>query len=110
MNYLEVFVLSLTADFMSIYNKNSLFKQINSNEIPNIIERGLLKKRIRKMFFFSEEIRTKLASHFFEFEDYFIVYSMPLEICQFSRHNRIKICKNEFETSPSKGFLALQNS
>ena len=35
---------------------------------------------------------------------------MPLEICKFSRHNRIKICKNEFETAPSKGFCASQNS
>jgi len=60
------------------------------------------------LFFFSEEVRTKLASHFLEFEDYFIVDSMPLEICKFSRHNRIKICKNEFETAPSKSFCASQ--
>lgn len=35
---------------------------------------------------------------------------MPLEICKFSRHNRIKICKDDFETAPSKGFCASQNS
>ena len=47
---------------------------------------------------------------FLEFEDYFIVDSMPLEICKFARHKRIKICKNEFETAPSKGFCASQNN
>jgi hypothetical protein len=58
--------------------KNSLFKQINTNEIPNLIERSHFNKRRRKLFFFSEEVRTKLASHILEFEDYFIVDSMPL--------------------------------
>ena len=110
MSDLEVVALSLTAEFMSIDSENSLFKQINSNEIPNLIERSQFNKRRRKLFFFSEEVRTKLASRFLEFEDYFIVDSMPLEICKFSRHSRIKICKNEFETAPSKGFCASQNS
>ena len=75
---LEVVALSLTADFMSIDSENSLFKHINSNEISNLIERSQFNKRRRKLFFFSEEVRTNLASHFLEFEDYFIVDSMPL--------------------------------
>ena len=91
MTDLEVVALSLTAEFMSIDSENSLFKQINSNEIPNLIERSQFNKRRKKLFLFSEQIRIKLASRFLEFEDYFIVDSMPLEICKFSRHNRIKI-------------------
>jgi hypothetical protein len=110
MSDLEVVALSLTAEFMSIDSENSLFKQVTSNEIPNLIERSQFNKRRRKLFLFSEEVRTRLASHFFNFEDYFIVDSMPLEICKFSRHHRIKICKNEFETASSKGFCASQNS
>ncbi|MBP4140008.1 IS982 family transposase [Flavobacterium sp. P7388] len=110
MSDLEVVALSLTAEFMSIDSENSLFKQLSSNEIPNLIERSQFNKRRRKLFLFSEEIRIKLASNFLDFEDYFIVDSMPLEICKFSRHNRIKICKTEFETAPSKGFCASQNS
>lgn len=110
MSDLEVVALSLTAEFMSIDSENSLFKQIDSNSIPNLIERSQFNKRRRKLFLFSEEIRTKLASFFLDFEDYFIVDSMPLEICKFSRHNRVKICKDEFETAPSKGFCASQNN
>ena len=91
MSDLEVVALSLTAEFMSIDSENSLFKQINSNEIPNLIERSQFNKRRKKLFLFSEQIRIKLASRFLEFEDYFIVDSMPLEICKFSRHNRISI-------------------
>ena len=95
---------------MVIDSENSLFKQLNQYEIPNLIERSQFNKRRRKLFLFSEEIRTKLAKEFLEFEDYFIVDSMPLEICKFSRHSRIKICKEDFESTPSKGFCASQNN
>ena len=110
MSDLEVVALSLTAEFMSIDSENSLFKEINNQQIPNLIERSQFNKRRRKLFLFLEEVRIKLASYFLEFEDYFIVDSMPLEICKFARHNRIKICKNDFETAPSKGCCASQNS
>ena len=110
MSDLEVIALSLTTEFMSIDSENSLFKEINKQQIPNLIERSQFNKRRRKLFFFLEEVRTKLASRFLEFEDHFIVDSMPLEICKFARHRRIKICKNEFETAPSKGFCASQNN
>jgi hypothetical protein len=95
---------------MSIDSENSLFKQISLGEIPNLIERSQFNKRRKKLFLFSEQIRTKLSAQFLRFEDYFIINSMPLEICKFSRHNRIKICKDDFETAPSKGFCASQNS
>lgn len=107
---LEVVALILAAEFMSIDSENSLFKEINNQQIPNLIELSQFNKRRRKLFLFSEEVRVKLASHFLEFEDYFIVDSMPLEICKFVRHNRIKICKKDFETAPSKGFCASQNN
>jgi Transposase DDE domain len=110
MSDLEVVALSLTAEFMSIDSENSLFKEINKQQIPNLIERSQFNKRRRKLFLFLEEVRVKLASHFLEFEDHFIVDSMPLEICKFARHNRIKICKKDFETAPTKGFCASQNN
>jgi len=110
MTDLEVIALSLTAEFMSIDSENSLFKQINQQEIPNLIERSQFNKRRRKLFSLLEKTRIKLASRFLEFEDYFIVDSMPLEICKFARHKRIKICKDDFETAPSKGFCASQNN
>ena len=110
MSDIEVVALSLTAEFMSIDSENSLFKQLLPGEISNLIERSQFNKRRKRLFLFSEKIRTELAAKFMYFEDYFIVDSMPLEICKFSRHNRIKICKDDFETAPSKGFCASQNS
>ena len=78
MSDIEVVALSLTAEFMSIDSENSLFKQLLPGEISNLIERSQFNKRRKKLFLFSEQIRTKLAAQFLCFEDYFIVDSMPL--------------------------------
>ncbi|PHQ56036.1 MAG: hypothetical protein COC16_04040 [Lutibacter sp.] len=43
------------------------------------------------------------------FEDYFIVDSMPLEVVKLSRSTRSKICKEDFYTSPNKGYCASQS-
>ena len=56
MSDLEVVALSLTAEFMSIDSKNSLFKEIDKQQIPNLIERSQFNKRRRKLFLFLEEI------------------------------------------------------
>jgi hypothetical protein len=40
MSNLEVVALSLIAEFMSIDSENSLFKEINNQQIPNLIERS----------------------------------------------------------------------
>ena len=75
MSDFEVVALSLTAEFMSTDSENSLFKEINSKQISNLIERSLFNKRRLKLFLFLEEVRTKLSSRFLEFEDYFVVTS-----------------------------------
>lgn len=81
---------------MLVDSKTSLFKQISNNEISNLIKRSQFNKRRGKLFQISEEVRIKLAYRVIDFEDYFIVDSMPLEICEFSLHRRIKNCKDEF--------------
>ncbi len=104
MSDLEVVALSLTAEFMSIDSENSLFKEINREQISNLIERSQFNKRRRKLFFFLEEVRTKLASRFLEFEDYFIVDSMPLEICKFAKTSLKLLLQKGFVLLKTTGF------
>ncbi len=111
MSDLEIVALSLTAEFMSIDSENSLFKEINNQQIPNLIERSQFNKRRRKLFFFLEEVRTKLASRFLEFEDYFIVDSMPLEIWKFANLHvieELKSVKMTLKQLLQKGFVLLK--
>jgi len=109
---LEVISLSLTAEYMSLDSENWLFSKINSDykdDFPNIIDRSRFNRRKRHLFFVLERVRQKLATQFLEFEEYFIIDSMPLEVCRIAREKRAKICSESFETAPDKGFCASQN-
>ena len=109
---LEVISLALTTEYMSLDSENWLFNKIKSDyadDFPHLIERTRFNRRRRQLFHVVEKIRQRLAHQFLEFEDYFIIDSMPLEVCRVSRERRAKVCKESFETAPAKGFCASQN-
>ena len=83
MSDLEVVALGLTAEFMSIDSENSLFKEINKQEIPNLIERSQFNKRRRKLFLFSEEIRTKLVKNFWNSKIILLLIACRLKYVNF---------------------------
>jgi DDE family transposase len=109
MSDIEVVALGLTAEYMSIDSENALFERLKGCAIENLIERSQFNKRRRKLFDLTEKIRRSLSHKFIEYENYFIIDSMPMEVCKFSRHYRSKICKEDYQTSPEKGFCASQN-
>ena len=55
-------------------------------------------------------MRKHLAQSLCEGEDTFVVDSMPLPICRFSRAKRTKICRETYESNPDYGFCAAQNT
>jgi len=61
------------------------------------------------LFPYIEELRRKMVEKLNEFEKYFVVDSMPLEVCKLSRSSRSKICKEVDYALPNKGFCASQN-
>lgn len=105
---LELVSLSLIAEYMGIDSENNLFRQL-PNVISSKIERSVYNRR-RKLGKHIDTIRLKLASHFNEFENYFIVDSTPLEVCKLPRSSRSKICKEDYYTFPDKGYCASQSS
>ena len=78
--------------------------------ISDKIERSVYNRRRKKLAAHLDKIRLKLASNFNEFEDCFIVDSMPLEVCKLSRSSRSKICKQADYAYPDKGYCASQQS
>lgn len=104
---IELIALNLTAEYMSIDSECQLFRELPLG-LKNKIERSVYNRRKRKLFFALEFIRNEISEKFNEFENYFIVDSMPLEVVKFSRSIRSKICKEEFYTSPNKGYCASQ--
>jgi len=106
---LELVSLSITAEYMGIDSENNLFRLLPES-ILSKIERSVYNRRRRKLINHIDEIRLKLASYFNEFEDYFIVDSMPLEVCKLSRSRRSKICKEQQYSLPDKGYCASQGA
>jgi len=106
---LEVIALSLTAEYMSIDSENHLFRKL-PDLILQKIERSVYNRRRKRLATHLDQIRLKLASYFNEFEDCFIVDSMPLEVCKLSRSSRSKICKEAYYAYPDKGYCASQQS
>jgi hypothetical protein len=105
---IELIAMNLTAEYMSIDSECQLFREI-SIDFKNKIERSVYNRRKRKLFFAMEFIRNELSNKFNEFENYFVVDSMPLEVVKLSRSNSSKICKEEFYSAPNRGFCASQN-
>jgi len=105
----ELIALNLTAEYMSIDSECQLFR-ILPVQISNRIERIVYNRRKRNLFSVIDQMRFKLANKFNEFEDYFIVDSMPLEVCKLSRSNRSTICKELEYGFPDKGYCASQGT
>ena len=101
--------MNFTAEYMSIDSECQLFRLIDDTFLEQLIERSVYNRRKRKLFSLIEKVRVKLSSFFNEFEEYFIVDSMPLEVCKTSRASRSSICKEKQQSFPDKGFCASQN-
>jgi len=104
---IELIALDITAESLSIDSEYQLFRTLPS-PLSSKIERSVYNRRRRRLFFVKERIRKALAEKLTGSENYFIVDSMPLEICKLSRSSRTTICKEDFLTSPSKGYCASQ--
>ena len=108
MSDLELVALNLTAEYMGIDSENDFFRKLPES-ILDKIERSVYNRRRRRLVNHINDIRLKLAAIFNEHEDYYIVDSMPLEVCKLSRSSRSKICKEQYFSFPDKGYSASQD-
>ena len=104
----QLVAINLTAEYLGIDSECQLFRVLPF-ALSSKIERSVYNRRKRNLFRFQETFRLKIAQTFNESEAYFIVDSMPLEVCKYSRSSRSNICKSDIETAPDRGFCASQN-
>ncbi len=81
MSDLEVISLNITAEYLSIDSELQLFRKL-PNSLINKIERSVYNKRKRRLSLQTEQIRQRISMEFNEFEDIFIVDSMPMKVCE----------------------------
>jgi len=97
----------LTAEPFSMCSEYQLFRVLPSS-LSSSIERSVYNRRRRKLFFIKERIHKAMSDKLTGTENYFIVDSMPLEICKLSLSSRTTICKEDYITNPSKGYCTRQ--
>lgn len=105
---IELIALNLTAEFKQIDSECELFRELQNTYLAPKIERSVYNKRKRNLFVYIEQVRKLISERLTEFENYFIVDSMPLEICKNARAKRSTICKENQNAMPDKGFCASQ--
>lgn len=93
---------------MGIDSERDLFRKLPIDLLSKI-ERSVYNRRKRGLFIHREALRKVLADSISS-QDYYIVDSMPLEVCKLSRSLRSQICKQTYETPPDKGYCASQGN
>jgi Transposase DDE domain len=107
---LEIVALNINAEYLGIDSEYQLFRNLYGTYLFDKIERSVYNRRKRKLFAWMEQIRKTMVLKFNEFENCFIVDSMPLEVCKIARSNRTKICKEVDYAIPNRGFCASQQT
>lgn len=102
---IELITIDLTSEYMSIDSEDQLFR-LSPPTLLRRIKRSVYNCRKRKLFTHRESLRKKMASCITS-QDYFIVDSMPLEVCKLSRSSHSSICKEEYKTDPDKGYCCI---
>jgi hypothetical protein len=105
---IELIAIDLTSEYMSIDSEYQLFR-ILPDCLSHRIERSVYNRRRRRLFYYREQLRKKIAAQIGS-NDSYIVDSMPLEVCKLSRSARSRICKENLESSPAKGYCASQSN
>lgn len=109
----EIIAISLTSEALGIDSENYLWgklKSDHSHDFPNLIDRSNYNRRRKKLYPFVELLNQTIADQLNLGEDVYIVDSIPVPICKLAREKQIKICKEQYETAPDKGYSAVNKS
>ena len=105
---IELIAIDLTSEFLGIDSERDLFRKLPIDLLSKV-ERSVYNRRKRRLFYHRDLLRKKLAYNI-GLQDYYIVDSMPLEVCKLSRSLHSSICKETYETAPDKGYCASQGN
>ena len=108
-----IIALSLTAESLGIDSENYFWKKLQTEyqrDFPPLINRCNYNRRRKLLAPLMALVNERLAKKMNEAENIFIVDSIPIPVCKIAREKRSKVCKEQFETAPDKGFSAVNQS
>jgi hypothetical protein len=109
----SILALTLCAEALSIDSENyfwSKLKTDHASDFPKLIDRSNFNRRKKNLAPYLTIYNQRLANAMNEFEDTFIVDSMPIPICNIARADRITICKENFQSAADKGYSSITKS
>ena len=113
LSYCEIIALSVTGESIGIDSENYFWGKLKSDhkdDFPRLIHRSNFNRRRKHLYPFIEELNEHLAHSLNGSEDVYLVDSIPVPVCQIAREKQSKICKDDFETAPDKGYSAVSKS
>lgn len=105
--------MSIAGESIGIDSENYLWGKLRSDHKDNfslLIHCGNFNHQRRRLHPFIERLNKCVAGKLNEFEDVYLVDSIPVLVCQIAREKRSKICEESFATSPDKGYSTVSGS
>jgi len=109
----EIIALSVTGESIGIDSANYFWGKLRSDhkdDFPRVIDRSNFNRRRKHLYPFIEQLNQCLADRLNEYEDVYLVDSIPVLVCQIARERQSKIFKESFETAPDIGYSAVSKS
>ena len=104
---IEVIALACTAECMGYDSENHFFSLLNKSDFPNLLSRRQFNDRRSRLKDQLEKVRNLVISKITTEKKAYVIDSMPLKLCRYSRRNRNKIGIHD-EIKPNVGFCAAQ--
>jgi hypothetical protein len=105
-----IIALSLCQEALGIDSENHFHSKLKSDygdRFPDLIHITRYNARRKRLAPFIALMNRRMASEMSEGEDCYMVGSMPIPVCRNARENRLRACRQVFETAPDKGYSAV---
>lgn len=109
----EIIALSVTGESLGIDSESYFWGKLkfdHKDDFPRLIHRSNFNRRRKHLYPFIEQLNQHMADRLNECEDVYLVDSIPVPVCKIAREKQSRICKEDFETSPDKGYSAVSKS
>lgn len=109
----DILALALSAESIGIDSETYLFGKLKNDyfeQFPQPIHRCNFNPRKKVLAWYLQRLNQFLADRMNEGENVFIIDSIPVPICKIAREKSSKICRENFETAPDKGYSAVNKA
>lgn len=113
MNDLEVVSLACCMEALGIDSENLLWSKLKKDyapAFPNLIDRSRFNRRRKRLTPFIVQVQDHISSKLENQSQTMIVDSIPVPVIKMAREKSFKAFRKSFETSPAKGWSAVNKS